>query len=151
MSPALRDGDLVFVGKTPVKNLRLGDIIAFREKETHYIHRFLYTKPGPQGSPLIITKADRNFKQDAPLQACDFVGKVLEIKNGNRRIRLEKNFFRVISFTIGTFSVLEVAGAAFFNKLHLDAVIRGRLRETVQDAARFPKWLLQKIFRDLLK
>jgi signal peptidase I len=150
MSPVLQDGNLIFAQKVPPQKLWLGDIVVFTDKGTNYIHRFLYRKKDARGFLKIITKADRNLKSDFPVEQSHFVGKVVEIKARNKRISLEGKLFRVISFFVGTISIVEAVGAGLFNKIHLDFLIRGSFRRLLQSAIQSPNWFLQKIISRLL-
>ena len=59
-------GDLIFVEKANEKELKIGDIIAFTEENSHTVvtHRIIEIKTAEDGSPLFVTKGDANNIED---------------------------------------------------------------------------------------
>jgi signal peptidase len=63
MQPTLDVGDIVFIQKTSVENLRQGDIIQYRKDNTTYVHR-IYAINTEQQLTHITTKGDSNAHPD---------------------------------------------------------------------------------------
>jgi len=80
MLPVLKENDEVIIKKISLQRLRKGDIIAYRQHETHILHRFLYNK-----KDLYILKGDNNKFKDKPIQGNSILGKVIfRIRNGKK-------------------------------------------------------------------
>lgn len=79
MWPALKTGDLVFIkGVYAKEDMKKGDVIVFRNKtnNTLTIHRVI------ELGDRITTKGDANFKEDAPVDYKDVIGKALTFNGG---------------------------------------------------------------------
>jgi signal peptidase len=64
MQPAMSAGDIVIIAKTPVDNLKVGDVIQFRvEKEVSVMHRLIRIEE-VDGHKQFITKGDANSIAD---------------------------------------------------------------------------------------
>lgn len=71
-------GDLIFVGKADVEELRAGDVIAFMEPDSAVVvtHRITEVRTDENGQPEFITKGDANNTEDqTPVSADRVVGR----------------------------------------------------------------------------
>jgi hypothetical protein len=87
MTPLLREGDSVLVshGREGVKR---GSVVLFRQKGMLMAHRVLCISKDREGSTLT-TKGDSLRNLDAPVAAKRIVGRVVAIKRGGRKLRLD--------------------------------------------------------------
>lgn len=78
MTPFLKVGDVVIVAKTPVNNIKIGDIIEYHSTEkTDIVHRVVEIQQS-NGTLQFITKGDANNAADEnPVLAENVVGKVV--------------------------------------------------------------------------
>ena len=84
MWPALKKGDLIFVKKVDSKEVKIGDIVVYKNQNGFTIHRVIEIK-----EDSIITKGDANNISDAPVEFKDIVGKTFDYKIG-KPLRLPK-------------------------------------------------------------
>ncbi len=74
MWPALHTGDLVFIEDAGRENLKVGDIIVWKNSEGFTIHRIVRL----EGDELV-TKGDANFNEDEPVRYEDVVGRTFTV------------------------------------------------------------------------
>ena len=76
MWPALKEGDLVFVQGIQKEDLKVGDIVVYKNKNnnTFTIHRVVKLNP-----ENFVTKGDGNFNEDEPALYPDLVGRSLTL------------------------------------------------------------------------
>lgn len=68
-------GDLIFVGKTDIQELKIGDVIAFMPEKSVTTHRIVGIETDDDGKLLFTTKGDANNTQDAnPVHEDDVIG-----------------------------------------------------------------------------
>ena len=72
MSPLLLPGDYVLVKSTPIETLHNGDLLVTRHEEGYLTHRLIAI----DGRGWL-TKGDKNWQTDAPVEPCDIVGLVV--------------------------------------------------------------------------
>jgi signal peptidase len=63
MRPTLQVGDIVIIQKTPIENLKQGDIIQYRDNNVSYVHR-IYAINIDNQQTHITTKGDANDNPD---------------------------------------------------------------------------------------
>ncbi|KAB2836503.1 MAG: signal peptidase I [Candidatus Brocadia sp.] len=115
MFPLIRDGDQVLVTHGSV-GIRRGDVVVFRCNGTLFAHRVLNIYEGTNGTTFI-TKGDNNPQFDPPFGNNEFIGCVIGIKRGNRKMTLDTAAWRILGWLIAV-SALALA------KMHLS--IRNR-------------------------
>lgn len=83
MWPALKEGDLIFIQSIAPEQLKVGDIVVFRNRagNNFVIHRVVKIN-----DKTFVTKGDANFTEDEPTSFEDLVGHTLKINNKNVRI-----------------------------------------------------------------
>ena len=77
MWPVLKEGDLVFIQGINKEDIEVDDIIVYRNKinNTFTIHRVVKL-----GEDKITTKGDANFREDAPVDYEDVIGRTLTLR-----------------------------------------------------------------------
>ncbi|MEK7643423.1 MAG: signal peptidase I [Patescibacteria group bacterium] len=83
MWPALHTGDLVFIKAVSKENLKVGDVVVWKNDsgKGFVIHRVVRLK-----DKTFVTKGDANFIEDAPVKYEDLVGKTVQIFGRNARL-----------------------------------------------------------------
>lgn len=106
MLPLIKPEDEIVVRKDSKGTLKCGDIVVFEKFRELYTHRLLCKRMS--GSKItLLTKGDNSFVADDPVSEKDLLGKVTEIKKGNRCINLEGKFWKIANSLAGTLSYLE--------------------------------------------
>ena len=72
MWPVLRTGDLVLIKAVKKEDIKVGDIIVWKNSNGFTIHRV--TKLNPN---TLVTKGDGNFTEDEPVKYSDVIGKTV--------------------------------------------------------------------------
>ena len=85
MFPTLRAGDVGTVTKCSVDDIRIGDIVVFREDNKLIAHRLVKIKQN-NGNTLYITKGDKNSYYDQPFTKDQFAGKLENIQRGKKTL-----------------------------------------------------------------
>jgi signal peptidase I len=83
MWPVLKKGDLVFIQAVAPSDLKVGDIVVYRNRSnnTLTIHRIIRLS-----EDTFVTKGDANFAEDTPATYDDLVGRELTVRDLNMRI-----------------------------------------------------------------
>lgn len=149
MNPILTDRNQILVKAVSLQDLRLGDIIVYKNKDQFIAHRFLYRNFRKDNIMEIVAKADDSSERDEPFSLNCLLGKIVEINRKGKTLNLENNFWRIVSYLIGAVSLLEmvifeticVVRTKFFKGLK----IKKTIRQNVAILIRIPKFLLLKI------
>ncbi len=88
MLPWVRPGDLLQILHTDPKRTCPGEIILFTRDGRLFVHRVIRKDQRPDW-PLVVTKGDALPHADAPLSGPEFLGRVISIDRGGRRIDLQ--------------------------------------------------------------
>ena len=75
MWPVLKRGDLVFVRKVALDDLKQGDVVVYRTEQSFIIHRVI-----KKGKGTITTKGDASVEADQPIEFGSIVGAVPVIR-----------------------------------------------------------------------
>lgn len=86
MIPFLRHGDLVYFKKISFPQIKINDIIVFRQKKRIVCHRVIY-----KSSRFLITKGDNSASSDGKIFPRQILGKVYQVKRG-------RDFFKIETF-----------------------------------------------------
>lgn len=83
MWPVLKQGDLIFIQGIKDKDLKIGDVVVYRNQinNTFTIHRIAKLE-----NDFITTKGDANFQEDPPVRYEDIVGRALTMSNKPLRL-----------------------------------------------------------------
>ncbi len=76
MWPALKKGDMVFIEKTDKSELKIGDIIVYKNNKGFTIHRIVELN-----EDTLKTKGDANDISDLPIKYDEIVGRTVNWKN----------------------------------------------------------------------
>ncbi len=76
MEPSMEVGDLALTRPVDAGDLRVGDVVRFREGSTPVLHRLIKIERSPQGR-LFVTQGDANNAPDPPIIAEQIEGKVV--------------------------------------------------------------------------
>lgn len=148
MSPILREGNQILVKTTLPQDLHFGDIIVYKSKDLLIAHRFLYRKFRRNNIMEIVAKADNSSERDSPFSSDCLLGKVVEIIKKGKTLNLEGDHWRIISFLIGTVSLLEAIIFETICTLRMRCFKRLKVKNTVRKNVarliRIPKFLLSK-------
>lgn len=87
MWPVLKKGDLIFIkGVEGKDNIKVGDIIVYRNPKGFTIHRVIEMK-----EETLVTKGDANNVSDNPISYDEIIGKTFNINNKPFRVPLLGN------------------------------------------------------------
>jgi signal peptidase I len=124
MCPLIRDGDRVLIEPGSAADLRIGDVVLYRN-EGHYIIHRLVKKAGPG---TVITRGDNRTWDDPPVPVGNIMGTVVQIEGRGRRVALTGTLGRRFARTIAWLATSRVRGKrlAVWNLDRLWWLIRGR-------------------------
>ena len=74
MWPALKEGSLVFIKSVDKSEIKVGDIVVYKNDKGFTIHRVAELREND-----LTTKGDANFQKDAPAKYEDIIGKTLTV------------------------------------------------------------------------
>lgn len=74
MWPVLKEGSLVFIKAVKKEDIKVGDIVVYRNEKGFTIHRVAELREND-----LTTKGDANFQKDIPAKYEDIIGKTLTI------------------------------------------------------------------------
>ncbi len=74
MWPVLKEGSLVFIQSVKKEDIKIGDIVVYRNDKGFTIHRVAELREND-----LITKGDANFQKDAPTKYENVIGRALMI------------------------------------------------------------------------
>ncbi|HEV2246778.1 MAG TPA: S24/S26 family peptidase [Terriglobia bacterium] len=92
MVPSILPGDFVSVLQASLHEISTGQVVVFLQKGRFVVHRVVDRKvaagaEGPEGTCLI-TRGDRLRHDDPPVSSLDFLGRVVSIERGSRKVKL---------------------------------------------------------------
>lgn len=105
MFPWIREGDIVFLRYTGMREICRGDVVVFEKNGTLCVHRVLAIRG--KGSQVengisLITKGDATVDADSPVSRGEFLGKVEFVYRRNKEVRIasgwRKTFGRFLAF-----------------------------------------------------
>ncbi len=108
MRPLISSGDHVLVERADQRGPRIGDIVLHQRNGELCVHRLL-CKKSIGNEITMITKGDACISQDHPLPIDSLLGKVVFIKKPSRKIDLRSPLWKLASFVLTVFSLIEVA------------------------------------------
>lgn len=97
MYPFIRDGDIIEVKPMEASAIRLGNVIFYRSAQEQLLaHRVI--KVGAQyGQVDLVTKGDSASSPDPLVHPEQVLGRVVAIRRGERRIRLDRGVYQLIN------------------------------------------------------
>ncbi len=81
MWPVLHTGDLAFIEGVGKGDLRVGDIVVWKNSQGFTIHRVVRLE-----EDRLVTKGDANFTEDDPVKYEDVIGRLHQVWGRNARI-----------------------------------------------------------------
>lgn len=81
MWPALHTGDLIFIQGVAKEDLKVGDIVVWKNPNGFTIHRVVELNDN-----TLVTKGDANFKNDDPVAYSNVVGRTYQVFGANARL-----------------------------------------------------------------
>ena len=79
--PVLNEGDLVFIEGVKRDDIKMGDIVVWRNPQGFTIHRVVLLD-----ADTLVTKGDANFTEDKPVAYSDVVGRTAKVFGSNARL-----------------------------------------------------------------
>jgi signal peptidase I len=124
MNPILKAGDGLFVVPYGDKNIRIGDVVVFREPEgkNNIVHRVIAVD-----SRGVTTKGDNNINIDPwVLLPDDIIGHVVSAKRENRSVTIHGGALGIITaFALRTIKQINIAVSRIFRPAYLMLVRSG--------------------------
>lgn len=85
MAPAVLPGDVVSVRRAKLDEISVGEIILFFRGGRFFVHRVVSVSGAPE-VPGLVTRGDRLSHDDPPVNSSEFLGRVVSIERGNRKV-----------------------------------------------------------------
>jgi signal peptidase I len=100
MRPFINNGEAVTIKPIKPDKVRCGDIVVYQFGDRLKAHRFLKFKT-ISNDVCIIAKGDKTINVDQPISLDRLLGKVVDIKKGDRIISFEKRKWKIFNFLLG--------------------------------------------------
>ena len=97
MYPTLKAGDVGIVKKCSIADLKIGDIIVFKQKGKLIAHR-LISIIAENESYLFVAKGDKNSHPDKPFTVEALVGTVYSFQQKNKVKRIDSAYMKMLGF-----------------------------------------------------
>jgi signal peptidase I len=107
MYPLVYSGDCLVIEHRDIKDLRVGDIVFFRNNYGTYITHRMVRK---NGSSTIITRGDNTRHFDPPITAERVIGKVIKIESHGKRLELTGRTSCFYGYMIARFAGIRFRG-----------------------------------------
>ena len=104
MGPFIRDGDIIIAKKVGPKHMVSGDIIFYRLRGKFCAHRII-RKSKENGKTVFLTKGDRLYHFDAPVDEEQILGKVVAVIKNNQIINLTSPKWRALNLLFLLYSL----------------------------------------------
>ena len=108
MVPMLRPGDILTIRKEPLNKLNSGDILVLDSGGAMIAHRLLRKHWSPNGV-LLVTKGDRQVREDDPWDATLYVGRAHTVSGQRGRFNLDSPRWRAVNRVYGAMVSIEWA------------------------------------------
>jgi signal peptidase I len=103
MKPLLSENDLVTIQPMKAENIKCGDVAVFQIHGELKAHRFLRFKIIDENTYLI-TKGDRRLHCDSPVPSENLLGKITQVKKGNKIVDYRSPKWDKINYLLGKLS-----------------------------------------------
>lgn len=107
MRPLLLSSDYVVVEKALVMDFKLGDLVAWRDKDGYVTHRVISI-----AAPGLVTKGDNLYKADPPVQMSDIAGRVVAIERRGVNIDLQGGKWTSVNERLARLSKMQASSFA---------------------------------------
>jgi signal peptidase I len=88
MAPSVLHGDVVFVQRTELEKISVGEIVLFAREGRFFVHRVV-SPSSAAVAPSLVTRGDRLSHDDPPVTSSEFLGRVTLIERGDRHLKPE--------------------------------------------------------------
>ncbi|MBZ5698603.1 MAG: signal peptidase I [Acidobacteriia bacterium] len=85
MAPSILPGDLISIRRAGLREISPGEIVLFSQKGRLFVHRVVRSAERLD-HVCLITRGDRLCHNDPPVSSSEFLGRVISVERGNRRI-----------------------------------------------------------------
>jgi signal peptidase I len=85
MAPSIIPGDLISIQRAGLREISPGEVVLFLQKGRLFVHRVVCSAERLD-QPCLITRGDRLCHNDPPVSSSEFLGRVISVERGNRRI-----------------------------------------------------------------
>lgn len=92
MAPLIRHGDTVVIQHGDVP-LRIGDVVVAKRQGAIVVHRLVHSEM-EEGRERFLTRGDACRDIDPPVRRDQIIGKVVEIRSSEGRVRLDSGWWR---------------------------------------------------------
>ena len=88
MSPAIRDGEMVYVKPAPTASLRKGDVVLVKDESGFRLHRLIHTDAEHD---VFSTRGDCGWEDDSPIRGEQILGVAVakDVRIGQRIVRIK--------------------------------------------------------------
>lgn len=90
MAPSVLPGDLVSVRRADLDEISVGEIVLVSRGGRFFVHRVISTCT-TSVVPCLITRGDRLGHDDPPVSSSEFLGRVVSIERGNRKVGIPES------------------------------------------------------------
>jgi hypothetical protein len=92
MAPSILPGDLLVIQRAGIYEISRGEVVLFSREGRLFIHRVADRKVSSMidslDEPFLITRGDRLCHDDPPVSRREFLGRVVRLERGHRKIEL---------------------------------------------------------------
>lgn len=120
MEPMINEGDNLYVEKTRLKDIKIGDIVVFYRNKNFIGHRVLKIKEN-----YIFAKGDNSLFFDKPLKSDEILGKIVKIKGKYGILDFSSSYLRLATYYFLFYS-LTTYYLPIWLRMMLVRIIRGR-------------------------
>lgn len=124
MIPLINPGDKLFIGKKVLKDIRVGDIVVFKDKNRYISHRIYKIRKN-----TLFPRGDNSYILDKPILYKDLVGTLIRIDGRYGVIDLENPWVRKAQYLFLLHSYITFIFPFFFfcySTRLLRRIMRGR-------------------------
>lgn len=104
MAPLIRHGDTVII-EHGLYSFRSGDIVVFKGTDNICAHRLIRIQTKGDGSQLLL-KGDNCTSFDPPISEKHVVGKIIEVRGVNGRLRFDTTFWKLTNELLASLSAV---------------------------------------------
>jgi hypothetical protein len=108
MAPLIRHGDTVVIKHGDVP-LRVGDVVVAKRQGSFVAHRLVHSEM-EDGRERFLTRGDACGGIDPPVRCEQIIGKVVEVRNSEGRVRLDSRWWHGVNLLIARLYYLSERG-----------------------------------------
>ena len=100
MNPFVKNGNILIIEPLNGISVNIGDVVFYHRSDRSLIAHRLVKINVQKGEPHLITRGDSLNYFDPPVQSWQMIGRVVEIENGQKHLRLSKWSGRIFGFLV---------------------------------------------------